>query len=178
MGGRLSLRSEVDVGTTFELNLPMPEAAEPVEHVAPSRLRRSMRFSFKILVAEDNVVNQNVIKLMLGTRGIVPKIVSDGQEAVDAFKVGDFDLVLMDIQMPVLNGEQALKAIRIHEEAVGAMNPVPVVALTANALEHQVENYLALGFETHISKPIAINHLFNVLESVIPHATAAASVTQ
>lgn len=99
-------------------------------------------------------------------------IVADGKEAVDAWRKGGFDLILMDIQMPVMDGVEAARAIRAVEASEG-LPRTPILALTANALVHQVESYLAAGMDGHVSKPIELKRLYEAIETAVAAAAAA-----
>ena len=92
-------------------------------------------------------------------------IVDNGEAAVEAWAPGRFDLVLMDIQMPVMDGVSATKAIRAREKEFG-LGPTPIVAVSANAMKHQVDEYLAAGMDAHVAKPIEIRKLFAMLNAV------------
>ena len=108
----------------------------------------------RILAAEDNATNQKVLQAVMEPLDVHLHIVSDGRQAVEAWRAGGFDLILMDIQMPVMDGVEAARTIRAAEAAEGCAR-TPILALTANALVHQVESYLAVGMDGHVSKPIS-----------------------
>ena len=133
-------------------------AAEPAQAADDGDLR--------ILAAEDNPTNQQVLAAVLGSLGIEVDIVPDGKEAVDAWRNGAYDLILMDIQMPVMDGIAAASAIR-DAERTGGRRRTPIVALTANALTHQVEEYLAVGMDAHVAKPIEIAKLYDAISAVL-----------
>jgi CheY-like chemotaxis protein len=119
-------------------------------------------------VAEDNEVNQIVISALLTQLGHTCDVASDGFEAVARVKSGTYDLVLMDIQMPNLDGMAATRQIRAISGAVGG---IPIVALTANAMVQEREAYLAAGMEGHVSKPIDVNELVRVIARVVSKAS-------
>ena len=112
----------------------------------------------RVLVAEDNSVNQMVIKAMLQKLGIEPTLVADGHQAVEAVAEATFDLVLMDCQMPVMDGFEATRIIRSGSES----RPV-IVAVTANAMAGDAERCRAAGMDDYISKPISVRELRRVL---------------
>jgi CheY-like chemotaxis protein len=120
----------------------------------------------RILAAEDNLVNQLVLKTLMGQVGLDPVVVGNGREAVETWESGDWDLILMDAQMPVMDGVAATEAIRRREAETGRA-ATPIVALTANAMNHQVETYLAAGMNAVVAKPIQIAQLFEVIAAVI-----------
>lgn len=117
----------------------------------------------KILLAEDNPDNRTLIKLYMKKTGDELIIAKNGQEAIDKFKENKVDLILMDIQMPEVDGYQALKKIRKLEGNLD--NPTPIIALTAYALDNEVERSLAAGFNDHIAKPIKKETLFNTISN-------------
>ncbi len=120
----------------------------------------------RILVAEDNPINQKLIVRVLSDMGIDSTVASDGQEAYEKYISGEFDAVLMDIQMPVMGGVEATKKILEHEHDKG-MSHTPIIALTANALQGDREKYLRKGFDDYISKPINLGQLSQVLKTMI-----------
>ena len=120
------------------------------------------RFIGTVLVAEDNSANQELIKIILESYGLHYFIASDGREAVMRYKSGDFDLVLMDEQMPKMGGTEATKAIRQYEEERRKM-PVPIVALTANVLKGEKEKSKESGFSAFLGKPIVLKEIEAVL---------------
>ncbi len=140
---------------------PAPESSLPPEAPLPPQAR------LRILVAEDNPVNQKVAKLLLEKRGHVVDIASDGLQAVALQEQGAFDLILMDLQMPGKDGCEATAAIRRLEEARGTRR-TPIIALTAHAMKEEVERCLAAGMDGYISKPIQIAELNAAIEKVAP----------
>ena len=125
--------------------------------------RRASR-PLRILLAEDNNVNQKVALALLTKWGHVVSLASDGREALALWRPGAFDAVLMDLQMPSLDGFEATAAIRRIEESGGAR--VPILALTARALADDRERCLRAGMDAHFSKPLNADALFNALESL------------
>jgi two-component system, sensor histidine kinase len=122
----------------------------------------SAKHPLRILLAEDNAVNQQVALLMLSLLGYSVDLAADGQGALHSVEEAEYDLILMDIQMPNMNG---IDAARIIREKLGAKCP-SIVALTAEALEGDKQRFLALGFDGYLSKPLQTQSLQNALKSV------------
>ncbi|MCE2595264.1 CHASE domain-containing protein [Motilimonas cestriensis] len=154
MHGQLNIKSDVGKGTCFCLTLPLA-TCEPQSLGNVVQTRSASLAHLAVLVAEDNLVNQMVIKGMLNNMGIEPVIVSDGQQAVDAVKQRAFDIVLMDCQMPILDGYEATKVIRQNLEFLN----LPIVALTADVMQDEKIYAIEVGFSAHIAKPIDIDIL-------------------
>jgi CheY-like chemotaxis protein len=115
----------------------------------------------KILLAEDNRVNQAVATAMLSKRGHQVTVAGDGMEALEAMAAGEFDLVLMDVQMPEMDGFDATRAIR--EREAGASRRIPIVAMTAHAMAGDRERCLEAGMDDYVSKPITPTELFEAI---------------
>ena len=177
MGGTIEATSEVGAGTTFLVTLPLtwvgasaplptpPSAeAQQIEACACSALR--------VLAAEDNTVNQLVLKTLLHQIGVDPHIVENGVEAVRAWEGGEWDVILMDVQMPVMDGPNACALIR-GREALEGRPRTPIIALTANAMAHQVAEYMAAGMDGFVPKPIEVGRLFEALQRVLDAAAAS-----
>jgi len=142
---------------------PVPDAPAP-----RARIRR-------VLLAEDNPVNVEVAKAMLESLGIEATCARNGQEALDAVRRGAFDAVLMDCQMPVMDGFAATSAIRRHERESGRARTLPVIAITANALQGDREACLAAGMDDYLSKPFTQQQLAAVIGRWVGAAMAATS---
>ncbi|MBX3482070.1 ATP-binding protein [Phenylobacterium sp.] len=165
MGGSIDVESLEGCGSTFTVELPLTRG-KPAALQAAEPAHASDDGDLRILAAEDNPTNQQVLAAVLGSLGIEVHIVPDGKEAVEAWRTGTYDLVLMDIQMPVMDGITAASSIREAERATGRRR-TPIVALTANALTHQVEEYLAVGMDAHVAKPIEIAKLYDAISAVL-----------
>ncbi|NUB43322.1 PAS domain-containing protein [Fertoebacter nigrum] len=165
MHGTISIHSELGEGTTIRVTLPLPiyEGKIAVERL-PDDPTPSLE-GLRILAADDNVINCAVLAEMLSRLGAEIKIVHDGQQAVQEWAPGAYDLVLMDLAMPVMDGMTALKKIRSLEAERGAAR-TPVIAVTANAMLHQVADYLAEGFDQHVAKPIQIGELSRMIRAL------------
>ena len=122
--------------------------------------------SFSVLVAEDNETNRTVIRSLLEHLGAQPHLVEDGRQAIDALGLRPFQLILMDVQMPVLDGLEATRAIR-RGEAGRAGAEVPIIGLTGNAMDHQVAECLAAGMTAVVPKPIQLPVLVKAINAVL-----------
>jgi CheY-like chemotaxis protein len=135
---------------------------------APLVTRHTLREEnnrIRILLAEDNAVNQTLAVRILEKRGYAVTVAPDGQAAVDAHRSGRFDLILMDIQMPGMDGFEATAAIRESEKLTGGH--IPIVAMTAHALVGDQEKCLASGMDGYVSKPIRTSELFAAIEKIL-----------
>lgn len=167
MGGKMGFTSEDGTGSCFWFDLPLAEApADTAPGVAAPAAPRQRR-RFDILVAEDHPVNQQLISALLKREGHRVTVVPNGELAVAAVQQGCFDLVLMDVQMPVLDGIGATHAIRALPTPVAA---IPIVAITANALRGDRETYLGAGMNGYVSKPLRIEALREAMETSVPRA--------
>jgi CheY-like chemotaxis protein len=165
MGGSINVESREGHGSTFVVELPLARG-RPASLQAAEASQAAEDGDLRLLAAEDNPTNQQVLAAVLGSLGIEVHIVPDGKEAVEAWRTGSYDLILMDIQMPVMDGITAASTIREAEQTSGRRR-TPIVALTANALTHQVEEYLAVGMDAHVAKPIEIAKLYDAISSVL-----------
>ncbi|MEW5684983.1 MAG: ATP-binding protein [Pseudomonadota bacterium] len=165
MGGSIDVESCEGHGSTFTVELPLARGKPAsMQQVQPPQ--GADDGALRLLAAEDNPTNQQVLAAVLGSLGIEVHIVPDGREAVEAWRTGTYDLILMDIQMPVMDGITAASTIR-EAERVANRRRTPIVALTANALTHQVEEYLAVGMDAHVAKPIEIAKLYDAISAVL-----------
>ena len=169
MGGGVTVESVYGEGSTFRVSIPMPRvegAAEDEDRAADLLAEDDEDFApLRILVAEDHPVNQLVISTLIGRLGGDLTVVGDGEEAVQAFAMGPWDLVMLDIQMPRLDGYEAVAEIRKYEIAQG-LSRTPIVALTANMMTHQVAGYHDAGFDDQIGKPIELRALAELMDRV------------
>ena len=165
MGGELTVESELGRGTTFLFEAPLHRVAEAAPSAEPDEPLRSPQDAraLRVLVAEDNATNQLVLKALLAQFDVEPVIVGDGQQAIEAWRSQDWDVILMDVQMPVLDGVSATRAIRAEEAASGRARTT-IVALTANAMTQQVDSYLEAGMDGYVPKPIDVRALLSALE--------------
>jgi len=136
-------------------DLPADLAGEPDMALT----KKPKRWDAKVLIAEDSEVNQFIIRELLGTFGITPDIVNNGKEAVEAFKVQQYDLIFMDIQMPVMDGVTATGILRKLQAAQGINESCIIVGLSAHAMAGDKEKYLAAGMDDYLTKPIELESL-------------------
>ncbi len=126
---------------------------------------REARKQLNILVVEDNIVNQKLVAKMLERRGHYTAIANNGVEAIKAFENNEFHLILMDVQMPKMDGHEATKIIRFKEKEM--KKHIPIIALTAHAMKGDRERCLEAGMDDYITKPINPEKLFEAIESQI-----------
>ncbi|HJU46337.1 MAG TPA: response regulator [Chitinophagaceae bacterium] len=161
-GGTLSVTSKEGIGSTFTFNIPYLISDQDDSKVdAPVELNYASLKGKKILLAEDVELNQFIARHLLESWGIEVMVANNGREALAAVEKSDYDLVLMDIQMPEMDGIEATKYIRLLADPVKAK--VPVIALTANALKGDSEKYLSVGMTDYLSKPFDETKLFQVI---------------
>ena len=168
MGGSLEVASQPGRGSVFTLKVPLAYLgeAEAADAEAPAQAETSEDGrEIRILAAEDNSVNRLVLSTLLEQFGAAPVMVENGVLALEAWRTGAWDVILMDIQMPVMDGLTAARAIRA-EEAQSGRPRTPIIALTANAMAHQVAEYRAAGMDGHISKPIVVEELMEALKGL------------
>ena len=165
MGGTIRVESATGKGTRFEVVLEFPIDAEADKvQTAPALPEEAEAVSplsgMNFLCAEDNAINAEILELLLETKGARCTICSNGQEIVDAFasvKPGEYDMILMDVQMPVMDGLEATQRIRSGENPLG--RTIPILAMTANAFLEDMQKSRDAGMDEHLSKPVDINAL-------------------
>jgi len=168
MGGTITATSAPGQGSTFTVELPLARVGEAPD-AAPRRAlvdetEPKDMHGLRVLAAEDNAVNRLVLKALLSGVGLDPVIVENGAEAVAAWRNGVCDIILMDVQMPVMDGPTATRAIRDIEAREGRPR-TPIIGLTANAMAHQVIEYLAAGMDQVVTKPIEVQKLFEAIHA-------------
>jgi len=165
MGGRLRVESAEGAGATFIAEVPLrpidPEPERPADAAALADARPAGP-RLRILAAEDNPVNRKVLLALLAPLDVETTVVENGAEVVAAWAGGDFDIILMDVRMPVMDGLAATRAIRAQEGETGRPR-TPIIGLSADAMAHQVEELLAAGMDDHVPKPIEVARLYAVL---------------
>ena len=183
MGGKIWIDSVQGAGSTFYVRLPLTRSlsvalpapspalgpgpmpmpmSKPVPNPA-SLATPQQHPRLKILAAEDVAANQMVLQAALEHRNIDLTLVDNGAQALEAFRLERFDLILMDIQMPVMDGLAATRAIR-SQERLADLVPTPIIALSANAMDYQVASYREAGCDDYIAKPIDLSRLANAID--------------
>jgi signal transduction histidine kinase/CheY-like chemotaxis protein len=172
MGGKIEAGSKPGQGSSFTLRLPL----KPVELVfqtpeTSAATDQQETPELRVLAAEDNETNRQVLKTLLAQADVAPTFAVDGVEAVASWERQPWDIILMDIQMPGMDGVAATRAIRQREAETGRPR-TPIVAVTANAMTHQLADYAAAGMDDVVAKPIDIARLFATIERVLDRAEA------
>jgi signal transduction histidine kinase/AmiR/NasT family two-component response regulator len=169
LGGNLTLESEPGRGSVFTVRIKAAAAARPVADLpagpGAGEADIASLSGLRVLVAEDIAVNRQVLAAICKPLALSLTMTENGQEAIDALTASDFDVVLMDLRMPVMDGLEATRRIRAGEAGEAARR-IPVVALTANAMREHVEASLRAGADAHVPKPVNRNALFEALIKV------------
>ena len=167
MQGEVTARSKEGEGSTFEVTAPISRdriaALGALTAVAVEDFDAETKLdNLRLLVAEDNPMNRRVVELLLAQSGLKISFAENGKEAVEKFSAGRFDLVLMDLQMPIMGGLAATRAIRAWEKR-NARQPTPIIAVSANATDEHVLEAKEAGADDHVAKPIVREVLFEAI---------------
>ncbi|MER2494273.1 ATP-binding protein [Catenovulum sediminis] len=170
LGGEIFVKSKPQQGTLFSLFIKaaVPEKVKWLNYMANSettnkRMKQETNaYTGKVLLADDHYDNRKLIRYWLEQSGIDVVEAINGEQAVEKALLYDFDLVLMDIQMPLMDGTEALKMIRANDGIT------PVIALTANAMKQEIDSYLQFGFNAHLAKPIDLDAFHQILRQFLP----------
>ncbi len=167
MGGTLAVESHADQGTTVYFSLPFERGVPPNSfQEEPAHVSKPFAVALRILLAEDDSVNSFAMQKLLTQSGFKVTVVSNGQEVLDILRSQEFDLILMDIQMPVMDGVRATRAIRAGD--VGAkVKDIPIIALTAYAMVGDKEKFMKFGMNNYLSKPVELDTLLASLKNVM-----------
>jgi CheY-like chemotaxis protein/two-component sensor histidine kinase len=168
MGGEIRLEESSDQGTTFAFTIRVKLMSEDIKlpTMQSDKHGDSPSSRLQILIAEDNAINQLVLKKMLERQGHNVDVAEDGRDAIEAIKSKAYDLVFMDLQMPLMNGFEATK--RIKEMEISEKPPV-IIAVTANAFVEDREKCLAAGMDDYISKPIKLTAINEIVNHYLNH---------
>jgi CheY-like chemotaxis protein/nitrogen-specific signal transduction histidine kinase len=164
MGGRIGVESEPGAGSRFHFTLATRVLAESGEPPATVAMPSGDAAPLMILLAEDNAINQKLALRLLERKGHHVTVAADGRQALDRFAAAPFDLVLLDIQMPEMDGYEAATLMRELDRVRGAHTPI--VALTANALREDRERAFAAGMDAYLAKPIRPEELYSLISAV------------
>jgi CheY-like chemotaxis protein len=181
MGGDVAVTSRLGEGSTFELSFvaalgaaaaaPSAEDDSPLAAAAAAPARQAL--GARVLLVDDNAVNRNVVKLFMAQMNPTITEAVNGQEALDRLAEQEFDIVLLDVHMPIMDGKEAIRRIRSSDQP---WRDIPVIALTADAMSGDRERFLAMGMSDYLSKPIDARELatkyVNLLQSRLPPETA------
>lgn len=171
MGGTIGLESEDERGTTVRVAVSLPRSSVSPVHSADARKSQRIPMAVstgRILVAEDVEINQEIIRAVLEAAGHSVDVVSDGAQAIRAVQANAYDLVLMDVQMPGVDGVEASGHIRTMAAPRGC---VPIIALTANVYAEQIASFLAAGMNDHVGKPIDRKKLLGAVDRWLANGT-------
>lgn len=171
MGGSIAVESKKGVGSTFTVEIPLELAEQVIQSEQKQHLHRDLT-GIHVLMAEDNDLNAELATIMLEDAGMTVTRASDGKEVVNLFKNhprGTYDLILMDIMMPNMDGHQAAKAIRTLGIERSDAVTIPIIALSANAFIDDIQESLDSGMNDHISKPINMEELIDTITKYINH---------
>lgn len=178
--GRIEVESQEHVGSTFTVRIPYTVGSTKVSKLASQHIANNMAVStqnVRVLLVEDNDINRLYAKSILQTWKCVTDIAENGVIAIEKLKNNAYDVILMDVQMPVMDGYEATKAIRMMSHPVGS---TPIVALTANATKIDIEKCLIAGMNDYLSKPFTPEDLYQMLFEklkIVPATSSAIKVT-
>ena len=169
MGGAIRVNSQIGAGSTFSFEIDMPRAKGLIQKTAPTAPAKSAFTGKHILLVDDHVQCREILFEMLESFGCHVDTANDGAQAVECVRANNYDLVLMDCQMPRMDGLDATRVIRSLPEC----QTTPIIALTADAFAEDRESCLAAGMSAHLGKPVTLEKLATVLTQWLPHLAAS-----
>ena len=167
MGGELGVRSKPGEGACFWFTMPLRSVAAPQDDGNWQRTEAIGKLNLSVLLAEDNPVNRLVCEAMLKELGCTCDWAQNGEEAVERWRARKYDVILMDLYMPMVDGFEATTRIRAREKLAGANSPIPIIALTAHAFAQDRSDCLAGGMNGFLTKPMTIEDLAAAIQNVI-----------
>ncbi len=172
MGGDVSVKSKVGEGSVFTVDLTLPPTTDATTESTEAHEPQELpRFDLRGLVVEDNRFNQVVVRNLLTRVGVEVDIAENGAVALEMLEQADYDVVFMDVRMPVMNGYEATERIRARDDGLAS---IPIFAVTADATRGDIQKCLSAGMDRHLSKPLRMKDVVQALETVVP-APAPAS---
>jgi len=160
LDGELSVQSEVNIGSIFTFTLPLPKASKKINTEYKKRYKKddiSCLWGSEILLADDNVINQEIVLGLLEDSGINIDIAINGKEVINMVDKKDYELILMDLQMPIMGGIEASKILRQNNKNM------PIIAFTANAMKEDIKKTNEVGMNEHLNKPIEVEFFYKTL---------------
>ena len=171
MGGTIGLDSQPGRGARFDVALPMPRLSQAAQGGAGRTETAKATAPVpggRVLIVDDGPANRAVLQALLEDAGFDCDCVGDGAEAIELAHAAPFDVILMDVHMPGMDGLEATRRLRAREAAEGA-DGIPIVAVTASVLSHERERYLACGFDAVCPKPVELETLLQVIGEATAH---------
>ena len=174
MGGEVRATSEPGRGSEFEVTLPLPrhEGASPAMAGGAELEAGAVPEGTRILLAEDHLINQRLVEVILGPLGVNLTKAENGEAALRAYRTEDFALVLMDMQMPVMDGLAATRAIRDFETTLSNRRRTPIIMLSANAMRQHVDDAIAAGADFHLAKSVSVASLHGAVVRALNPSSA------
>ncbi len=162
LGGSIDVHSELAIGSTFVVHLPFAVAQAPAvyDDMRPEE-QKKIPDKLRVLLVEDSRINQQLMVQLLGRKGWQADVAQNGQEALERYHSASYDIILMDIQMPVMDGYEAAR--RIREEEAYHQTHIPIIALTANATEEDKEKSMEAGMDEFLTKPVKSEKLYDTI---------------
>jgi len=167
LGGSIGVSSEVNKGSVFLVSVPFKFSSDkPKQIITQNGYNHTAKENLNILIAEDFVINQKVIKFSFKKLGYTPCVVDNGELAVQEYIKNNYDIVFLDIQMPVMDGYEAASRIRKYEKEYGKKKKATIVAMTASTMKEEIEKCYASGMDDVVKKPFKIEDIIKVLDKL------------